>query len=453
MNKPNNCAFGKNCNPRQAHISNWNIFRTFGNDNFCQISLFARFESHCRFVGLNFAQEIPFCHLFTFFLLPTHHIAFFHSWTQSRHYPFLNHRHAALRFGANIFRFSHDWKIPNSLCMLIRIQTKRNRSLYLMGVVGTFKSWFHSIEDDDKRVQITNLVKEAISCLREKLFEDAIDILHNALKIAEEENDDKAINYIYDLLANIYYMMNVSDKALALFHNLMNRLLSQKVAKDDASIIEISLKMADLYAMMGNDEMAESGFEFCLKTQKEVVDDHEKRFNRKWLRTQKVIRSENLAEGEEYSDPYALYGMVLETYSRYLLSKDRVDESVEYFNRALEFARDIFSPVSAHVVIMLNNYAVLLLNREQFQLARKYYGELIGRAVHCPDIADLLPSFYCNYAETLWHCGEHEEAQKIAKKAIHLVADVKDEKQRKRVTEFYNALLKDAQKHERKSKV
>ncbi|KAL1244905.1 Tetratricopeptide repeat protein 19 [Trichinella spiralis] len=330
--------------------------------------------------------------------------------------------------------------------MLIRIQcagnfrfhfiewTKRNRSLYLMGV-------------------ITNLVKEAISCLRKKLFEDAIDILHNALKIAEEANDDRAINYIYDLLANIYYEMNVSEKALALFHNLMNRLLSQKVPKDDASIIEISLKMADLYAMMGNDEMAESGFEFCLKTQKEVVDDHEKRFNRKWLRTQKVIRSENLAEGEEYSDPYALYGMVLETYSRYLLSKDRVDESVEYFNRALEFARDIFSPVSAHVVIMLNNYAVLLLNRAQFQLARKYYGELVGRAVYCPDIADLLPSFYCNYAEALWHCGEHEEAQKIAKKAIHLAADVKDEKQRKRVTEFYNALLKDAQKHERKSKV
>ncbi|XP_003375482.1 putative tetratricopeptide repeat-containing domain protein [Trichinella spiralis] len=268
-----------------------------------------------------------------------------------------------------------------------------------MGVVGTFKSWFHSVEDDDKRVQITNLVKEAIGCLRKKLFEDAIDILHNALKIAEEANDDRAINYIYDLLANIYYEMNVSEKALALFHNLMNRLLSQKVPKDDASIIEISLKMADLYAMMGNDEMAES-------------------------------------------DPYALYGMVLETYSRYLLSKDRVDESVEYFNRALEFARDIFSPVSAHVVIMLNNYAVLLLNRAQFQLARKYY-----------DIADLLPSFYCNYAEALWHCGEHEEAQKIAKKAIHLAADVKDEKQRKRVTEFYNALLKDAQKHERKSKV
>ncbi|KRY35100.1 Tetratricopeptide repeat protein 19, mitochondrial [Trichinella spiralis] len=265
-----------------------------------------------------------------------------------------------------------------------------------MGVVGTFKSWFHSVEDDDKRVQITNLVKEAIGCLRKKLFEDAIDILHNALKIAEEANDDRAINYIYDLLANIYYEMNVSEKALALFHNLMNRLLSQKVPKDDASIIEISLKMADLYAMMGNDEMAES-------------------------------------------DPYALYGMVLETYSRYLLSKDRVDESVEYFNRALEFARDIFSPVSAHVVIMLNNYAVLLLNRAQFQLARKYY--------------DLLPSFYCNYAEALWHCGEHEEAQKIAKKAIHLAADVKDEKQRKRVTEFYNALLKDAQKHERKSKV
>ncbi|XP_003375483.1 hypothetical protein Tsp_08472 [Trichinella spiralis] len=34
--------------------------------------------------------------------------------------------HAALRFGANIFRFSHDWKIPNSLCMLIRIQCAGN---------------------------------------------------------------------------------------------------------------------------------------------------------------------------------------------------------------------------------------------------------------------------------------------------------------------------------------
>ncbi|KRX87116.1 Tetratricopeptide repeat protein 19, mitochondrial [Trichinella pseudospiralis] len=340
---------------------------------------------------------------------------------------FVNFRHAALRFGANIFRFSHDWKIPNSLCMLIRTQyagnfrfhfiewTKRNRSLYLMGVVGTFKSWFYSVEDDSKRVQITNLVKEAISCLRKKLFEDAIDILHTALRIAEEENDDRAINYIYDLLANIYYEMNVSEKALALFHNLMNRLLSQNVAKDDASIIEISLKMADLYAMMGNDEMAESGFEFCLKTQKAVVDDHEKRFNRQWLRTQKVIRSEYLAEGEEYSDPYALYGMVLETYSRYLLSKDRSSECA----------------CCDHVEQLCSAF----VEPRPFSTG--------SQVLH----------FYCNYAEALWHCGEHEEAQKIAKKAIHLAADVKDEKQRKRVNEFYNALLMDVQKHEKKCKV
>ncbi|CDW52189.1 tetratricopeptide repeat containing [Trichuris trichiura] len=265
----------------------------------------------------------------------------------------------------------------------------------MVGIVATVKSFFHSTKEDVERKKIADIIREAILSYRNGNAPQSIDLLHKALSDANESGDEKAVNYITDLLANIYYELMDTVKAKALFLSLTDRLIGSGTKETDPTIVEIS---ADLNA-----------------------------------------------QKDELSDPYALYGMILETYSRYLMSRKRVEDSKKHFNRALELARDIYSPLSAHVIIMMNNYAIECVKQGEYELARGYHSEVVYRAVHCQDLEWQLPAFYCNYAETLWHCGQKKEALEMAERALSLAASG-DKNVLKHVKEFCDSLRKEMNK-------
>uniref|UniRef100_A0A5S6QW07 MalT-like TPR region domain-containing protein n=1 Tax=Trichuris muris TaxID=70415 RepID=A0A5S6QW07_TRIMR len=314
--------------------------------------------------------------------------------------------------------------------------------VYLLGVVAAVKSLFHSPKEDAERKRIVDTVREAILSYRDGDAPRSINLLHQALSAAQQSNDVKAVNYICDVLANIYYELMDTVKAKALFLSLTDSLISSGTKKTDPAVVEISLKLADIYAMEGNYELAEEGFKFCIETQKSVVDETDKVYDKKWMKRFKTTRSDEDAERDELTDPYALYGMILESYSRYLMSRKRVEESKKHFSRALELARDIYSPLSAHIIIMMNNYAIECVKQGEYELARHYYGEVIYRAVHCHELEWQLPAFYCNYAESLWHCGQRKEALEMAERALSLAASG-DKNVLKHVKEFCDSLKRD----------
>ncbi|KHJ41160.1 hypothetical protein D918_08747 [Trichuris suis] len=165
-----------------------------------------------------------------------------------------------------------------------------SRSVYLLGVIASVKSLFHSTEKDAERKKIADVIREALLTYRNGNAPQSIDLLHQALSNANELGDENAVNYITDLLANIYYELMDTVKARALFLSLTDRLIASGTKKTDPSIVEISLKLADIYSMEGNDELAEQGFKFCLETQKLVVEDMDKSYDKQWLKRFKATR-------------------------------------------------------------------------------------------------------------------------------------------------------------------
>lgn len=153
---------------------------------------------------------------------------------------------------------------------------------------------------------------------------------------------------------------------------------------------------------------------------------------------------------ESATDPYALYGIVLETYAQYLVSRGKAAQSVDYINRALELSHEIYGASSSHSIVMLNNYATICLRKNAFELARKYMSEVMDRVDHCPEFSEQLPGFYCNYAEALWHCDQTEKALVYARKGVDLAKQRNDAELLNHCQDFLWQLEKDSKKVKKK---
>lgn len=61
----------------------------------------------------------------------------------------------------------------------------------------------------------------------------------------------------------------------------MRRLTNEGMKPNDAAMIEISLKLSELYAKLGEIEKAETGYTFCIEHAKANLDNFEKEYSRR----------------------------------------------------------------------------------------------------------------------------------------------------------------------------
>lgn len=78
-------------------------------------------------------------------------------------------------------------------------------------------------------------------------FKNAEQMLHVALRMAQQTQNSDGVAYINDLLANVAFAQGELDKAEVLFKDVMQRVLAKGMAKDDIKIIHMSLKLAKIY--------------------------------------------------------------------------------------------------------------------------------------------------------------------------------------------------------------
>ena len=72
---------------------------------------------------------------------------------------------------------------------------------------------------------------------------------------------------IYDSLADMALGMGQLEKAERLYKETMKGCLQQGLPQDDNAIIELSIKVASIYAMMDKRPEAEQGLLYCIKAQ------------------------------------------------------------------------------------------------------------------------------------------------------------------------------------------
>ncbi|XP_024306582.1 tetratricopeptide repeat protein 19, mitochondrial isoform X3 [Homo sapiens] len=125
---------------------------------------------------------------------------------------------------------------------------------------------------DEAEAEIIQLLKRAKLSIMKDEPEEAELILHDALRLAYQTDNKKAITYTYDLMANLAFIRGQLENAEQLFKATMSYLLGGGMKQEDNAIIEISLKLASIYAAQNRQEFAVAGYEFCISTLEEKIE-------------------------------------------------------------------------------------------------------------------------------------------------------------------------------------
>lgn len=299
--------------------------------------------------------------------------------------------------------------------------------------------------DDD---EIKSDIKYALVLISQKKYQEAFDRLHTALATAQQRKEKNAQIYVLDVLANTYYQTEHYQEATDIFTDLLRQLMSDGVKRNDPAVIEISLKLADIYAKEGDFERAETGFDFCVEAAKANLKTAES--DQAALSLKLKIRKElqdDYWNKSHFSDSFALYGMVLECYATYMIRRGRFDDAEECFKRCLELSHFVYGTSQGHSVNLLNTFGLLYLNAGKYEKAAELLRTALTRAVVLEEMAPDLADMRCNYAEALWHIGKQSEALGEARGAVDVARECGDSAQLSRVQRFLDELKADKKQH------
>ncbi|XP_062849947.1 tetratricopeptide repeat protein 19, mitochondrial [Trichomycterus rosablanca] len=268
-----------------------------------------------------------------------------------------------------------------------------------------FSSPDERTEEQKTEDEIILLLKKAKYSMMQGELDAANGFLHKAIRLAHQSHNNDAIIYTYSLMANLAFVQGQLDNAEKLFKAAMSFMLSGGTSQDDNAVIEMSLKLATIYATQNKNELAEHGFQFCTESLEAKLEK------------QKELPPDAVSE-EERKDTRLLLGLSLDTRARYLASSRRFTGACRDYRQALQICQEEQGETHPQTLVLMSDLATILdlqgKHDEALALVKKAV-ELAQAAGH-PDQHVLLG----NMAGILMHKGEFDESIKLYEEALAL---------------------------------
>ncbi|XP_061835206.1 tetratricopeptide repeat protein 19, mitochondrial isoform X1 [Nerophis lumbriciformis] len=299
---------------------------------------------------------------------------------------------------------------------------------------AAFSLWLAS-DDEDAQVKedemILLLKKAKLSILRGQL-EEASTFLHAAVAMAHHSNNHQAIVYAYSQMANLAYIQGQMDHAEKLFKAAMSFMLAGGMPQDDNAFIEMSLKLAAMYAEQNKAELAEHGFTFCLDTlevkvqQLQETPEADRTGETSLLAT--VTKIDGMCEDEQEvlrKDTRLLLGLCLDSRARYRASTLHLKQAVADYEKALSICRQEQGESHPQTVVLMSDLATILdmQGRHDDALALIRQAVDLGRSSEHPELHVLVG----NMAGILLHTGQLDEAVRFYGEALRLAQQAGDQ--------------------------
>lgn len=289
------------------------------------------------------------------------------------------------------------------------------RTAVLAGILS-----FLGLEENKEKDPLIHTIKLGILNLQREQYKKAESILHVALRIAQERMDPEAETYIFDILANVAFEKGEHSKAEKLFVDVMQRTIAAGTPRDDNSIVEMSLKLAQIYSMRKDSEKAEQGFRFCIDTQQKKLEGIN-------------YLDSLLSLTPHQTDTLVLWARSKECYGRHHLDCGRYDEAKKCLDDALKVSERVNGSSHDVTLSLLNDIGTVLSLMEDYDTAATVFKEAISRGQSAK--SSELPVFYCNLGGVLLQGRRsHKEAEqacqealKIAKRINHKIAAEKSQ--------------------------
>lgn len=197
------------------------------------------------------------------------------------------------------------------------------------------------------------------------------------MRAAYEIQHHDAQKYIIDDMANNAYEAGDFKKAEKLFVDLIKQLVTDGVAQSHNSIIHISAKLANLYAMFHEEVKACEGFNFCIHHLEAKIK-----------------------KGEDDFDTLALYSLILSWFGDCVHRRGDFTQSLALFKKSHEISVKINGKHHPHSLLQLNNMAAAytLMNRLEDAVDCLNTALVLAQEVQMDDGMKDLPYYFINLA-------------------------------------------------------
>ncbi|KAF5904100.1 tetratricopeptide repeat protein 19, mitochondrial, partial [Clarias magur] len=202
-------------------------------------------------------------------------------------------------------------------------------------------------EEQKMEDEIILLLKKAKYNMMLGELDAANSFLHKAIRLAHQSHNNDAIIYTYSLMANLAFVQGELDNAEKLFKAAMSFMLSGGTPQDDNAVIEMSLKLASIYATQNKNELAEHGFEFCTESLEAKIEK------------QKDLPPDAISD-EERKDTRLLLGLSLDARARYLASSRRLTGACRDYRQALQICQEEQGEAHPQTLVLMSDLATVL---------------------------------------------------------------------------------------------
>ncbi|XP_044139696.1 tetratricopeptide repeat protein 19, mitochondrial [Bufo gargarizans] len=290
------------------------------------------------------------------------------------------------------------------------------RPPFLVLSAAAFSLFSKLVEDKDEGLTpaeeniIYHLKKAKLNIMKGEM-EEAEEILHKTLRLAHECKSKRAIIYTYDLMANLAFLRGQYDNAEKLFKTTLVYMMDGGAKQDDNSFIEISLKLASIYAALNQKDLALEGFQFC------IINLNEKIEREKDL-------PEEILTAEEKTNTRLLLGLSLDSYARYLVANSQILHAQTMYERALQICKEEQGELHPQTVNLLSDLATVLEAQGRFDEAYTYIKQAheIAEKTEHPNQHVILG----NMAMILLHQENLVDAEKLFNEALAKAEEKKD---------------------------
>uniref|UniRef100_A0A3Q0SHS5 Tetratricopeptide repeat domain 19 n=1 Tax=Amphilophus citrinellus TaxID=61819 RepID=A0A3Q0SHS5_AMPCI len=286
-------------------------------------------------------------------------------------------------------------------------------------------SLFSSSEEDKrdeaqrKEDEMILLLKKAKLSVHRGQLQAASGFLHQAVVLAHQTHNNQAIIYTYSLMANLAYVQGQLDSAEKLFKAAMSFMLAGGTPQDDNAVIEMSLKLATIYAEQNKAELAEHGFRFCMESLEAKLEKHKE----VPPSAQEALRKETRL----------LLGLCLDSRARYRASTLHLKQAGQDYQDALNICRQEQGETHPQTLVLMSDLATILdlQGHHDDALALVQQAVDLSRSVGHPDLHVLLG----NMAGILLHTGRPDESVRFYQEALGLARQAGDQEAVDRIQE------------------
>ncbi|XP_071348711.1 tetratricopeptide repeat protein 19, mitochondrial isoform X4 [Trachinotus anak] len=240
---------------------------------------------------------------------------------------------------------------------------------------------------------------------------------------AQRKEDEMILLLKKAKMANLAYVQGHLDNAEKLFKAAMSFMLSGGTPQDDNAVIEMSLKLATIYAEQNKAELAEHGFRFCTESLEAKLEK------------QKDVPAEEQTEEQEAlrKETRLLLGLCLDSRARYRASTRHLNQATQDYLNALSICRQEQGETHPQTLVLMSDLATILdlQGRHDDALVLVQQAVDLSRSAGHPDQHVLLG----NMAGILLHKGQLDDSVRVYHEALSLARQAGDQEAVEKVQE------------------